>query len=133
MSDEPHNHPVAGDEADTSAHVVRAVLALLLIFGSGGVGLALDRVRAETGVDKAVAALGVSGAGVIVAIMDRGIDWESNGFRNNDGTTRIAYIFDLSDDSRTRDPDNAYGRGTIYTREQIDRALAAGNMLATRP
>ena len=122
----------AGDEADASARVVRTVLALLVIFGSGGVGLALDRVRAETGVDKAVAALGVSGEGVIVAILDRGIDWGSNDFRNDDGTTRIAYIFDMCDEAGADDVDNGYGRGTIYTRRQIDRALAAGTTLATQ-
>ena len=76
--------------------------------------------------------MGVSGAGVLVAIMDRGIDWESNDFRNDDGTTRIAWIFDLSDDAGAESVDNAYGRGTIYTRRQIDRALAAGTTLATR-
>ena len=128
-----HNRSVdpAGDGADPSALVVLTVV-LLLIFSSGGIGLALDRVRVETGVDKAVAFLGVSGAGVIVAILDRGIDWESNDFRNDDGTTRIAYIFDLSDDAGADDAENGYGRGTIYTRRQIDRALAAGTTLATR-
>ena len=66
--------------------------------------------RTETGVDKAVEALGVSGEGVIVGIMDRGIDWKSNDFRNGDGSTRIAFIFDLSDDSGAGDPSNSYGR-----------------------
>ena len=111
---------------------IRAVLAVLLVLGAGSVGLASDRVRIETGVDRAVATLGVSGEGVIVAIMDRGIDWESNDFRNEDGTTRIAYIFDLYDDSGAADPNNPYGHGTVYTREQIDRALFGGARLATR-
>ncbi len=88
--------------------------------------------RIETGVDKAVEALGVSGEGVIVAILDRGIDWESNDFRNSDGSTRIAYIFDFSDDSGAAAPGNRYGRGTIYTREQINQALFSGTRLPTR-
>ena len=114
------------------APVVRTVLGLLLILSSGSVGRAVDRVRVETSVDKAVAALGVSGAGVMVAILDRGIDWESNDFRNKDGTTRIAYIFDMCDEAGADDVENSYGRGTIYTRRQIDRARAAGTTLATR-
>ena len=116
----------------TAIPVVRVVLAFLLILAAGGAGLAIDRVRAETGVDRAVAALGVSGEGVIVAIMDRGIDWESNDFRNEDGSTRIAYIFDLFDDSGAAAPGNSYGHGTIYTREQINQALLSGTRLPTR-
>ena len=88
--------------------------------------------RTETGVDKAVEALGVSGEGVIVAIMDRGIDWENNDFRNTDGSTRIATIFDMGDDSGADAPENSYGRGTIYTRDQINRALFGGTKLPTR-
>ena len=107
-------------------------IALLLVVVGGEAAFAMDRVRVETGVDKAVASLDVSGKGVIVAILDRGIDWQSDDFRNEDGTTRIAYIFDLSDDSGARDPDNAYGRGTVYTRGEIDRALSASATLATR-
>ena len=116
----------------TAIPVVRVVLAFLLILAAGGAGLASDRVRAETGVDRAVAALGVSGEGVIVAIMDRGIDWESNDFRNEDGSTRIAYIFDLFDDFGAAAPGNSYGRGTIYTEEQINQALFSGTRLPTR-
>ena len=87
--------------------------------------------RIEAGVDKAVEALGVSGEDVIVAMLDRGIDWENNDFRNSDGSTRIATIFDMGDDSGADAPGNAYGRGTIYTREQIDQALFSGTRLAT--
>lgn len=107
-------------------------LLLCLAIGAADFAFAIDRVRTETGVDKAVASLDVSGEGVIVAILDRGIDWESNDFRNEDGSTRIAYIFDLSDDSGARDADNAYGRGTVYSRAEIDHALSAGATLATR-
>ena len=82
--------------------------------------------------DRAVAALGVSGEGVIVAILDRGIDWENADFRNEDGSTRIAYIFDMGDDSGATAPGNPYGRGTIYARQQINQALFGGPRLLTR-
>ena len=50
---------------------------------------AMDRARLEARVDDAVKTFGVSGRGVIVAILDRGLDWKNNDFRNADGTTRI--------------------------------------------
>ncbi|HEX8385174.1 MAG TPA: hypothetical protein VF576_03265, partial [Rubricoccaceae bacterium] len=56
-----------------------------------------DGVRAETRVDQARAEYGVVGAGVLVAILDRGIDYEHPDFRNADGTTRIRYIYDMLD------------------------------------
>ena len=39
---------------------------------------------------------------------------------------------DLNDDSGAAGPGNTYGKGTIYTRQQIDQALATGGALATR-
>ncbi len=93
---------------------------------------ALDKVRAETHVDDAIAKFGVSGKGVIFGMLDRGIDWQSNDFRNADGTTRIAYIFDLTDDTGAKAAGNTYGVGTIYTQDQINTALQGGPALATR-
>ncbi len=94
--------------------------------------LSMDRVRTVTGVDAAVSQFGVTGRGVIVALLDRGIDWKNLDFRNADGSTRIAYIFDLMDDTGANAAGNTYGKGTIYTRQQIDQALTNGTTLATR-
>ncbi|MEO7319270.1 MAG: S8 family serine peptidase, partial [Chthoniobacteraceae bacterium] len=74
----------------------------------------------------------VTGQGVLVAILDRGIDWKNDDFRNDDGTTRIKWIFDLSDDTGASAPGNTYGVGTIYTEAQINAALTGGATLATR-
>lgn len=92
----------------------------------------MDKVRVETNVDTAIAKYGVSGKGVLVAIMDTGIDWTNFDFRNLDGTTRIAAIFDLTDDTGAHAAGNPYGVGTIYTRTQINAALQGGPQLATR-
>src|SRR5689334_12688961 len=91
-----------------------------------------DLVKQETRVADAFANYGITGNGVIVAIMDRGIDWQNNDFRNLDGTTRIAYIFDLTDDAGATLSGNPYGIGTIYTRAQINNALLLGTTLSTR-
>jgi hypothetical protein len=73
---------------------------------------AMDLVRVESGIDQAVATYAVTGRGVIVATLDRGIDWKNNDFRNSDGSTRIKYIFDLTDNTGANAPNNPYHRGT---------------------
>lgn len=61
------------------------------------------------------------GNGVIVAIIDSGIDYSHLDFRNADGTTRI---IDLWDQTIPGNPPEGYAIGTLYTREQINEALA---------
>ncbi len=111
----------------------RHVVAGAIVFGLLRFPLeAMDMGRAEAGVDAAVARFGIDGQGVIVALLDRGIDWKNDDFRNDDGTTRIKWIFDLTDDTGANAPGNTYGVGTIYTEAQINSALTAGPTLATR-
>ena len=93
---------------------------------------AMDVARVEARVDQAVTRFGVTGQGVIVAVLDRGIDWKNDDFRNDNGTTRIKWIFDVTDDTGATAPGNTYGVGTIYTEAQINAALTGGPTLATR-
>src|ERR1700687_3989976 len=103
------------------------MLRFVLFFVLAAVSLlSVDKVRVETRSDQASTQFGVNGKGVIYAMIDRGIDWQNNDFRNADGTTRIAYIFDLTDSTGAQDPNNPYGKGTIYTRAQINAALQGG-------
>ncbi|MBR6682441.1 MAG: S8 family peptidase [Clostridia bacterium] len=64
--------------------------------------------------------LGLKGQGVLVGIIDTGIDYTDTAFRYEDGTTRIVSIYDQS---RIGDPPDGFFIGTEYTREQIDEAL----------
>ncbi len=91
-----------------------------------------DKVRKETNVDKVWSELNLKGNGVIVAILDRGIDYTHPDFTNDDGTTRILYIFDLTDNSGANNTNNPYKVGTIYNEEQINSALTSGTLLKTR-
>ncbi len=65
------------------------------------------------------------GRGVIVAIIDSGIDYSHPDFRNEDGTTRI---IDLWDQTIAGTPPEGYNIGTLYTRERINEALAVRDM-----
>ncbi len=68
----------------------------------------------------------LSGAGVIVAIIDSGIDYTHPDFRNADGTTRILYIWDQSGEGT---PPAGFAAGAEYTQEQINEALRSPNPL----
>lgn len=61
------------------------------------------------------------GEGVLLAIIDSGINYAHPDFRNADGTTRITSIWDQS---IAGNPPVGYVIGTEYTREQINEALA---------
>ena len=87
-------------------------------------------------------ALSNQGRGVIIGIIDTGIDYTNPLFRNQDGTTRIISIWDQSlPDDKSDLPVgvpnryNASGAtyGTEYTREQINEALESDNPLTLVP
>lgn len=65
--------------------------------------------------------LSLSGRGVLVGIIDSGIDYENPVFRNADGSTRIRTLWDQT---ISGNPPEGYVIGTEYSREQIDEALA---------
>ena len=62
------------------------------------------------------------GEGVLVGIVDSGIDYTLEEFRNVDGSTRIVSLWDQS---IAGNPPQGYDVGTEYTQEEINRALAA--------
>ncbi len=65
--------------------------------------------------------LGLKGQGVLIGFLDSGIDYESQVFRNSDGSTRIAAIWDQTDRSGT--PPSGFIYGSEYQDEKINRAL----------
>lgn len=71
--------------------------------------------------------LSLSGQGVLVGIVDSGIDYANPDFRNEDGTTRIAALWDQSVPG---EPPEGYNLGSEFTREQINRALQETDPLA---
>lgn len=66
--------------------------------------------------------LNLTGKNTIAAIIDTGIDYLNPQFQNDDGTTRIVAIWDQTIQSNTT-TENAPFFGTVYTREDINRAI----------
>ena len=77
---------------------------------------------------------GLSGKGVIIGLVDSGIDYRHEDFRNTDGTTRILSLWDQTavggqivtlPEGRQilQGPPQGYVRGVLYTGEMINGAL----------
>lgn len=86
---------------------VSCINALQPSFGSRGSG-----GGSGSGVPSSLANL--TGRGVILAVIDSGIDYFHDDFRNEDGTTRILELWDQD-------------RNEVYTSAQINEALTAGS------
>lgn len=95
----------------------------------------LDRSVPDTGADQLrLRGLfgifsGITGRGVVVGIIDSGLDWRHPDFRRRDGSTRIKFLWDPSDPSFQQSgglvgsPPPPGGQGTVYTEAQINAAL----------
>ena len=66
---------------------------------------------------------GLTGKGILVGIVDSGVDYFHPDFRNEDGSSRILRLWDQSVNGN---PPNGYTKGTEYTKEEIDEALVLG-------
>ena len=94
-----------------ASNMARAASCLSTIQTSSGSGT--GGVGAGAGVISGLES-GLTGRGVLVAVIDSGIDYFHSDFRNPDGTTRIGL---LADQDRDR----------IYTREEINAAVETGS------
>lgn len=66
--------------------------------------------------------MGLSGNGVLLACIDSGVDYAHPDFCAPDGTSRIAILWDQTIPGN---PPMGYALGSVYTRRQINEALAS--------
>ena len=130
---------VAGDVASGSIDVAKlGALAeadgVLVVEGSRPMARELDLAVVESRANLVhTGPPGHRGSGVIVGIVDSGIDWRHECFRRADGTSRILFIWDqfLAPQAGEASP-AGFTFGVEYTGAQINAALAGtGNVRHT--
>ncbi len=67
--------------------------------------------------------LSLTGRGVVICVIDTGIDYTNPVFRDSEGNSRILAIWDQT--IQTGEPPQGFFFGTEYTRDDINRALQA--------
>lgn len=77
-------------------------------------------------------AFNLRGQGVLIGIIDSGIDYTNPVFRYEDGSSRIVSIWDQSIDSEDRYPEG-FLYGTEFLREEINQALESYDPLSIVP
>jgi minor extracellular serine protease Vpr len=77
-----------------------------------------------------LAQFALTGEGVMIGVIDSGIDYTHPDFRNEDGSTRIIALWDQSIEGN---PPAGFISGTLYDRGQIDAALASESPLDIVP
>jgi len=78
----------------------------------------LDNALVDTHTDAVHTDWNYHGSGALYAAVDIGIDWNHPDFQNPDGSTRILFIWDQTDNSGT--PPSGFSYGTEWTSAQID-------------
>lgn len=72
--------------------------------------------------------LSLTGAGVLLAVLDSGIDYRLPEFRRADGGTRIRFLWDQTlQPGEGRKPPEGFYQGAEFNGEQIDAALQAAS------
>lgn len=74
---------------------------------------------------------GLYGQGVVVGVIDTGIDYQHPAFRGSDGSTRILSIWDQTIQEGEVPEDFTFG--SEYDRQQINQALQSSNPLSIVP
>ncbi|MEM6453907.1 MAG: S8 family peptidase [Acidobacteriota bacterium] len=116
--------PLARLDALRDAEAVRFVEAARGYFPF--LDTSLGEVRADAVHAPEDGTPGATGEGVVVGIIDSSLDVTLDDFRNEDGTTRVAFLWDqnLTPQGDESSPEG-YTFGVEYDRDAIDAALAA--------
>ena len=74
----------------------------------------------RTGISRFKNTNGLTGKGTIIGIIDSGIDYNLDVFKDEQGNSKILYYWDQS---FPRNPPEGFTHGTLYTNEDINKAI----------
>lgn len=109
-------------------------LAILAVLIYAAIPLAFTQglpAREESNLNEVYSEYGLSGEGVVVAIIDRGIDYFHPDFIDEEGNTRLLWLYDMINPDGASNPNNPYGIGTIFSQEEINASLLSEDTLST--
>ena len=87
----------------------------------------LDQADAQIGARAARQEYGLTGHGILIAIIDTGLDWTHPDFIDPDGQTRVAWLLDQTLPPDGRHPElTSLGGGAVFEGIELQTALDAG-------
>lgn len=86
----------------------------------------LDAARASVGAEVVWNERGTRGAGATVCVLDTGVDLAARDFLDAGGRTRVRWLLDLDGAPRGVHEALERGGGAVWSRDELDAALAAG-------
>lgn len=89
----------------------------------------VDEIRASAQALREVGAAGMTGRGVVIGMLDWGLDFAHDNFRNTDGTTRVLALWDQRGDPGPSSP-APFNYGREHLPAAINRALRASDPYA---
>lgn len=117
---------LTADVLVTDLTTLTAIPGLSSVHASRFLRPSLEVAIGESRVDQVWATrhngVSITGQGVIVAVVDSGIDWRHGDFKDSQGKTRILEIWDQSG---TGTPPSGFNYGSVCARQQIDDGVCA--------
>ncbi|HSQ87591.1 S8 family peptidase [Romboutsia sp.] len=84
----------------------------------------------STGITRFKQRNGLTGKGVILGVIDSGIDYSLPVFKDTNGNSKILYYWDQSIEGN---PPEGFQEGTLYTNEDINKAIKGENQIPISP
>jgi len=84
--------------------------------------------REESKIDLVYSQYNLTGKDVVIAIIERGVDYFHTDFIDENGKTRLLYLYDMINQDGANDSNNPYGVGTIFSEDEINNSLESNGV-----